>query len=130
MFLPASGTYGYTHEYTGHCTGIVSGVGVLATEPFVGASPGVASLSVEWAPGEDGVLGLKVGIWRDDYDVHCKATDAFPGNQYVDPGNTTRPLCTRVVGTPTGPGSYAISCDEQDIEGVEVSVSGSLVLGS
>ena len=130
MFLPSSGTYAYTNEYTGHCTGSVSGAGILATEPYVGESSGVASLYAEWSPVVDGALTLYIGIWRDDYDVHCKASGSFPASEYVEPGNTQHPVCTRVLASPTGGGSFSISCVEQDIEGVDVSVSGTLVLGS
>jgi hypothetical protein len=128
-FVPRSGSYAYTHEYTGHCTGSVSGAGVLATEPFVPASSGLATVYAEWSPVVEGALTMKIGIWRDDYDVHCKATSAFPANDYVDPGNIERPLCTRVLASPIGDGSFSISCEEQDIEGVDVSVSGTLVQG-
>jgi hypothetical protein len=131
MFLPRSGTYAYSNEYTGHCTGSVSGDGILATEPYGGGEPGVASVYADWAPVavEDGALLLYIGIWRDDYDVHCAATRAFPANDYVDPGNTQHPYCTRVLASPTGGGTFSIACVEQDIEGVDVSVSGTLTLG-
>jgi hypothetical protein len=128
IFLPRDGTYAYSNEYTGHCTGSVSGGGILATEPWVQPSTGLASLHAEWSPVVDGALTLYIGIWRDDYDVHCAATRAFPANEYVDPGNTQHPLCTRVLAEPSGDGTYVVSCLEQDIPGIDVAVSGSFVL--
>jgi hypothetical protein len=108
----------------------VSGAGILATEPYAGAEPGIGFTTAEWSPVEDGALSLRIGIWRDDYDLHCAASGPFPATQDVDPGNTVRPYCTRVLARPTGGGSFATECVEQDIEGVDVSVSGTLVLGS
>lgn len=129
LFVPTSGDYSYSHQVTGHCTGSVSGSGTLSTEPYAGAEPGIGFTTVEWMPGEDGTLGLRIGIWRDDLAFHCNATRAFPASDDVLPGNTERPYCTRVIGEPVGGGTFSVRCVEQDIEGLDVTVSGTLTLG-
>jgi hypothetical protein len=131
LFVPRSGSYSYSSQYTGHCTASVAGSGILSTDPYAGAAEsGVGFMTAEWATAEDGALGVRFGIWRDAHDIHCKATRAFPASQSVDPGNTIRPLCTWVRGSPTGAGTFSIACVEQDIEGTHVIVSGTLVLGA
>jgi hypothetical protein len=128
-YVPSSGTYAYDYQLSGHCTGSVSGSGVLSTEPYAAAASGVARVTADASDLPTDPIDLAITIWRDDYVAHCAATDAFPATDDIDPGVGFRPLCTTVQATLPSPdaATYTVSCDPQEIPGIEVILSGALV---
>ena len=125
------GSYTYTDEFTGHCTGTGSGSGTISTELYAFAELGVGAASASTLADGAGDLVFDITIQPEEFLTDCAASGSFDAFQAPAGYSPRSPYCTGVylAYDPGPPVTYTFSCLEQDVPGLHVAVDGVLAQG-